>query len=226
MDTDEIWQATDTERLGLADLLDELSDEEWERPSLCAGWRVRDVAAHLALSRTGPGAVLIGLLRARGSFDRMVRDTARRYAAHRPAAALAAELRGMAGSHRHAVGTTPLEPLLDLLVHGQDIALPLGRPREMPPPAAAAAATRVWTMGFPFHARRRLHGLRFAATDAVWAAGEGRDVEGPIASILLALTGRPDGLDRLTGAGTAELRHRVGAQPRDRLRPALRRAAP
>ncbi|MCD9145965.1 hypothetical protein LUZ16_28600, partial [Streptomyces albireticuli] len=144
--------------------------------------------------------------------------------ARRPAAALAAELRGMAGSRRHAVGTTPVEPLLDVLVHGQDIALPLGRPREMPPPAAATAATRVWTMGFPFHARKRLHGLRFAATDAVWAAGEGRDVEGPIAAILLALTGRPAGLDRLTGAGTAELRHRVGPGPAPGRGP--RRAAP
>ncbi|MBT2386244.1 maleylpyruvate isomerase family mycothiol-dependent enzyme, partial [Streptomyces sp. ISL-11] len=92
MESEEIWRATDVERLGLADLLDELADEEWEKPSLCAGWRVRDVAAHLALSRTGPGVALTGLVRARGSVDRMVRDTARRYAARRPTAALAAEL--------------------------------------------------------------------------------------------------------------------------------------
>ncbi|MBT2385554.1 hypothetical protein J7E86_18635, partial [Streptomyces sp. ISL-11] len=124
-------------------------------------------------------------------------------------AALAAELRALAGSHRHAVGTTHVEPLLDVLVHGQDIALPLGRPREIPPPAAAVAATRVWTMGVPFRARKRFRGLRFAATDAVWAAGEGKDAEGPIGAILLTLTGRTAVLDRLSGEGAAELRRRA-----------------
>ena len=83
-----------------------------------------------------------------------------------------------------------MEPLIDVLVHGQDIALPLGRTRPMPTAAAAAAAQRAWDMGFPFRARKRLAGLRLAATDADWAVGSGEPVEGPIAALLLLVTGR------------------------------------
>lgn len=83
-----------------------------------------------------------------------------------------------------------MEPLIDLLVHGQDICVPLGCHRSMPTDAATAAAERVWAMGFPFHARRRWVGRRLVATDAPFAVGEGREVAAPIADLLLALTGR------------------------------------
>ena len=53
MDRDEVWRAIDGERVSLADLLDSLGDQEWETPSLCAGWRVRDVAAHLTMAHLG-----------------------------------------------------------------------------------------------------------------------------------------------------------------------------
>ncbi|WP_233492501.1 maleylpyruvate isomerase family mycothiol-dependent enzyme [Blastococcus sp. TF02A-30] len=209
MDADAVWTTIDRERLELADLLDGLTDEEWERPSLCAGWRVRDVVAHLALAHTGPARAAVDLARARGSLPRMIHDTAVRHA-ELPPAALVAQIRAMAGSRRTAPGVSHLEPLLDVLVHGQDIALPLGRSRPMPVDAAATAATRVWTMPWPmattFSARRRLRGLRLTATDADWAAGDGEPVEGPIEALLLLLTGRTAALDRLTGAGAARLR--------------------
>src|SRR3954451_16013569 len=86
--------AVDRERLGLADLLDDLSDPEWAHPSLCAGWRVRDVAAHLALAHTGCGGAVADTVRARGSFDRMVRDPARRHATV-PTGELIPEIRAM-----------------------------------------------------------------------------------------------------------------------------------
>jgi uncharacterized protein (TIGR03083 family) len=208
MSDDAVWTAVDRERLGLADLLDDLSDEEWGHPSLCAGWRVRDVAAHLALGHTGWGRSTVEMVRARGDFDRMIHDSALRHAAA-PPARLTAEIRAMAGSRRHAPLLTPLEPLLDVLVHGQDIAVPLGRPRTMPIDAATAAATRVWTMGWPmstaFHARARLAGLRLVASDTDWSAGAGALVEGPVQALLLLLTGRTAALDRLSGPGVARL---------------------
>lgn len=208
LDEDAVWAVIDSERRTLADLLDDLSPQEWEHPSLCTGWRVRDVAAHLSLAQMGLGRALLEAARARGSFDRMVRTTAVRRAAL-PGDQLAAGIRAMVGQRKHAPGITSLEPLIDVLVHGQDIAVPLGRPRTMPVPAAAAAATRVWTMDWPmsraFDARRRLRGLRLTATDTAWSAGEGALVEGPVEALLMLLTGRDAGLDRLAGAGAARL---------------------
>lgn len=53
------------------------------------------------------------------------------------------------------------------------------------------AADRIWPDLFPFRARRRLTGLRLAATGRSWSAGQGLLAEGPIAAIPLAHTGRP-----------------------------------
>jgi uncharacterized protein (TIGR03083 family) len=210
LDTDAVWTAIDRERLDLADLLDGLTDAERDTPSLCDGWRVRDVAAHLALAHTGTARGSVELIRARGSMPRMIHDSAVRHAVV-PPAQVAAEIRAMAGSRRTAPGISHLEPLLDILVHGQDIAVPLGRERSMPVEAATTAATRVWTMPWPmsttFHTRRRLAGLRLVATDADWTAGDGERVEGPIAALLMVLTGRPAAVvDRLAGPGVPRLR--------------------
>jgi uncharacterized protein (TIGR03083 family) len=205
-DLDAVWAVVDRERLDLADLLDDLAGAEWGRPSLCAGWRVRDVAAHLALAQTGPARAAVDLVRAGGSLRRMIHDTAVRHA-ERPPALLTAQIRGMVGSRRTAPGVTPLEPLLDVLVHGQDIAVPLGRERHMPVAAAVTAATRVRTMPWPMSTTfPRVRGVRLVATDARWAAGEGELVEGPVEALLMVLTGRTEAvLDRLSGDGVARL---------------------
>ena len=83
-----------------------------------------------------------------------------------------------------------MEPLIDLLVHGQDICVPLGIERSMPSDAAVAAARRVWDMGFPFRARKRLAGTKLVATDVDFAVGEGRTFCAPIADLLMVMTGR------------------------------------
>ena len=212
MNRDKVWQTIDDERLSLANLLDDLSAEEWETPSLCAGWRVRDVAAHLTLSQTGLLAGMLAMFRARGNFNRMIRDTAVRQAAL-PVERYAVLLRGMVGSRKKAPGITYLEPLIDILVHGQDIAIPLGRTRPMPTQAAATAVTRVWPNLWPFRAERKLSGLRLVATDHSWSAGQGLQVEGPIAAILLLLTGRRAALPQLSGPGATELEARLSPRP-------------
>ncbi|MEJ3744303.1 maleylpyruvate isomerase family mycothiol-dependent enzyme [Actinomycetes bacterium KLBMP 9797] len=209
MNLDEVWQTIDEQRASFADLLDELSPAEWETPSLCAGWRVREVAAHLTLAHVGLWQGLVAAVRARGSFDRMIHDTAVQQA-RLPVRRYAPMLRAMVGSRRMAPTVTPLEPLIDILVHGQDVAIPLGRPRPVPERAAAAAATRVWSRSWPFRVRARLGGLRLVATDHPWAQGDGELVEGPIAAILLLLTGRTAAaVPRLTGAGVARLAART-----------------
>lgn len=205
---DDAWAEIDRQRLGLADLLDTLTDAEWETRSLCAGWRVRDVAAHLALAQTRPWRATADLVRARGRFDVMIRDSARRHATA-PTAELTAQIRSMAGSRRKAPGVSHLEPLVDVLVHGQDIAVPLGRARVMPIEAAAAAASRVaampWPLSTAFHVRARLRGIKLEADDIDWSAGEGLLVRGPVQSLLLLLTGRPAPAGTLAGPGAEML---------------------
>jgi uncharacterized protein (TIGR03083 family) len=211
MDVDSSWRVIASERRSLADLLEQLTGEQWETPSLCSGWRVRDVAAHIAMVPTAPGplAMARGAIRARGNFNRLNHELAVRHA-RRPTADIVAELRGEADSRRLPSVTSVTNLGFDILVHGQDIAIPLGVTRPMPPDAAKAGAARVWAMGWPFWARRRLRGYRLIATDTIWSAGAGAEVHGPIDALLLLLTGRPAGLTRLTGDGVNTLRERIG----------------
>lgn len=205
MDRDALWQVLDSERAGMADLFASLSDAEWTQPSLCAGWTAREVAAHLAMGpRSSLPSMLVEIVHARGGFNRMIDATARRAAA-KPVAELVADLRGTVGSRRLAPGQKLRDAVMDVLVHGQDVAVPLGRRREMPLDAARASAEHLWRIGFPFHARRRLRGFRLHATDVDWAAGEGAEVQGPVAAILPLLAGRTATIAQLTGGGVAQL---------------------
>jgi uncharacterized protein (TIGR03083 family) len=204
MDSNNVWRTIDEQRSNLADLLDELSEQEWSTPSLCTAWTVREVAAHLTLAHMRLLPTLIAITRARGSIDRMIRDTAIRQA-RLPVQEYPPRLRAMIGSRRTVPFVNELEPLLDILVHAQDITQPLRRPWPMPIEAAITAADRVWNMTFPFQARRRLAGYQLIATDTRWRVGSGQPVEGPIAALLLLLTGRPASLTQLSGAGAGEL---------------------
>ena len=152
MDRDEVWRTIDQQRRELADLMETFSEEEWHTPSLCRGWRVREVAAHLTLAQTSLREGLGGAIRARGSFNRMIHDTAVRQA-ELPVTDFPVLLRAMVGSRRTAPFISDLEPLIDQLVHGQDMVVPLGRTREMPREAAAVAAQRAYKLGWPFQVR-------------------------------------------------------------------------
>jgi len=201
VDRDESWRVIDEQRALLADLLESLSDEEWATPSLCAGWTVRDVGAHLSLAATAKTREVLGyVVRARGNFDRMIHD-ASVDRAQRPTSQIVADLRGIIGSRRLAPGTLWRDPLLDIVVHGQDLSRPLGRRVEPPVEATRTAAEWTWQRRFPFFPARRLHGIRLVADDADWSRGSGVELRGPVLSLLLVSTGRPAGLAELDGPG-------------------------
>jgi uncharacterized protein (TIGR03083 family) len=211
VDAETSWRVIEQERLSLAALLEGLSDEQWNSPSLCEEWRIKDVAAHVALAPQPPNVwgMLVAGVRAGGRFHKLNHDVSVRHA-ERPGADLVAELREHAASRRLPKVTNVRNILFDILVHGQDIAVPLGIPREMPTDAARAGIERVWTMGWPFGVKRSLKEFRFVATDVDWAAGDGPEVTGPVDALLLLLTGRPAALARLSGPGAAELSGLVG----------------
>ena len=208
MDRDEKWRVIAGQRRVLADLLAGLDDEQWTRPSLCTEWRIKDVAAHVALPPQSPGIVRILAkgLRTRGDLQAVNRDLAVAHATARPPGALVAELRALADDRRKPAITTLDDLLFDTIVHVQDVAVPLGLSVTPPLDAAREGAGRVWRMGWPFWARRRLRGLHLSATDVDWSAGDGEDVRGPVQALLLVLTGRTAAaLPQPTGVGTARL---------------------
>ncbi|MFE7745685.1 maleylpyruvate isomerase family mycothiol-dependent enzyme [Nocardia sp. NPDC057455] len=204
MTNDQMWRAVAAERTSLIELLETLSEADWNHSSLCEGWRVRDVVAHIVLSANpGLGWILVNVLRARGDFDRAIRETAIRLADRTTSAQLLATLREGITLRATPIGTTAADRLMDLLVHGQDIAVPLGITRRMPIEAARSALERIWaTDGFR---ARELSRYRLVATDTGWAVGGGPLVEGPAASLLLLITGRHAGQEHLRGEGVSRL---------------------
>jgi uncharacterized protein (TIGR03083 family) len=203
---DNYWSAVVQLRLAVADLLETLTPDEWERPSLCEGWRVRDVAGHLSLV---PTITTWDMVRAapRGRFNphRINTLLARQYA-ERPTEAIVARIRAHAGERRTARVLDVRDSLFDVAVHSQDIAVPLGRSVEVRVESARAGLDRVWEMGWPFRARRRLTGLHLRATDTDWERGDGGLVEGPALALLLLLTGRTrTAQELLTGSGVRRL---------------------
>jgi uncharacterized protein (TIGR03083 family) len=192
MDAEQSWKIIAAERRGIADLLESLTEDQWRTPSLADGWSVHEVAAHLAMAPQPPSvrAMMREGVRARGSFDRMNHDMAVRYAATHSPAQLVAEIREHADSRRLPAVTNYRNILFDILVHEQDIAKSLGIDHPMPLDAARAGADRVWSMGWPFWAKRRLKGYKLVATDTDWEVGTGQEIREPIASLLLRLTGR------------------------------------
>lgn len=200
-----------SERLHLADELDELSATEWEHPSRCAGWSNHVVAAHLNLPwAVRPPAFAVGLVRARGSIDRAMdrfgRDLARRLGPDE----CVELLRTNAASRTTPPGLGVEAPLTDVIVHGADILRPLGRSRAVSPDALRAALTfvtsRKASIGF---GARSLDGFSVEATDIDLRLGAGGPVvAGPAMALCGALLGRGDHLDELSGDGVPLLASR------------------
>ena len=212
MGRDGVWTAIDDQRRRLAEMLEDLSEQEWDHPSLCRGWTVRQVAAHVSLQNITwsmmPRAVLDMVTS--GSMNGAIHAMACRHAKN-SAGQIIAEIRDRIGVWRPLPSVTYRDTAVDYLVHAQDIAIPLGRRLDMPTDAAVVAADRVWTSDRMFHARKKLAGYRLLATDATWSAGQGQEVTGPISALLLLLTGRPAALARLSGADAAALAERIQA---------------
>ncbi|MFE3445600.1 maleylpyruvate isomerase family mycothiol-dependent enzyme [Nocardia sp. NPDC059180] len=188
---EQVWQAIATERRRLVELLAGLPDSDWDRDSLCAGWRVREVVAHVVISSGASTSWLLWqLVRARGSIDRLNHNTAVRLAEQISTAELLDRLRDRIDARFTPISTTPTDRLMDLLVHGQDIAVPLGLRHQIPAEPARWSLQRIWTMGWPFHADRKLGGYQLVATDTDWSAGEGTVIAAPASDLLLLLTGR------------------------------------
>ncbi|GAB2682980.1 maleylpyruvate isomerase family mycothiol-dependent enzyme [Nocardia goodfellowii] len=190
-----------SERLELVTLLRTLTDAEWETPSLCAGWTVRDVVGHLLWDGIGPLA--FGAIVARNGFSV---DKSNGYLVRKARALTTEQLVNKFEAETGALSKfTPILALADTLVHQQDIRRPLNRPRTIPAERLRWVLDNPDPFAFPW---KRTDGLRFVATDLDWSKGRGPEVRGPGEALALAVGGRPVVLDELAGDGVAELRRR------------------
>jgi uncharacterized protein (TIGR03083 family) len=206
---DSYWDAVADTRLRLADLLDDISPAEWEAPSLCAGWRVRDVAGHVSIIPTvTTGQLLAAGPRGRFNPNRINTVLAVRNGC-RPTGEIVAAIRRHARERRTARMLDTRDSLFDVVVHSQDIALPLEREFAVRPDHARRGLERVWEMGWPFKAGKRFTGLTLRATDIEWRVGAGPEITGTALSLLLLLTGREGSVvPALSGDGMAVLNRR------------------
>lgn len=197
------------ERADLAELLARLSPQQWQAASLCEGWRVRDVVAHVLsyeqLDATGlarrfaAGRFLLARINAAGVSD---------HAGYDPEQLL--ELLRRSTRPR---GLTALFggriALLDAMIHQQDIRRPLGIARDIPAERLRAALDFA-RIAPPIGAPWRIRGLRLVATDLDWSCGHGDEVRGAAESLLMSMAGRRGVTDELAGPGRPTLAGRAG----------------
>lgn len=196
------------ERRDLADLLDTLTPEQWDHPSLCAGWAVRDVVAHV-ISCEEIGYVGLAAAFIRGGFgpSRVNRVRLAAYRNHEPE-----QLVRILRSHLKPSGLTAGFGggigLSDSLIHHQDIRRPLGLPRDVPADRVLEAL-QISLKAPVLPSRDNAKGLRLVALDLDWHHGDGDEVSGRGEALLLALAGRAAALGDLEGPGVAVLEPRI-----------------
>lgn len=202
----------DEENADFSAYLHSLPEEDWEKPSLCEGWRVRDVVGHI-LDGNELRLSSLPLRLARYGFSS--NRSGRVYSIARAEGRTSAELLAAFDRRDPWAGTARVFPprltLLDRLVHHQDIRRALGHHRTIPAERVQAALHWAPRLGSVFGARRRARGLSFLATDMDWRWGSGPEVRGPGEAILMSLLGRQQAVGDLDGEATDAFAQRVRA---------------
>jgi uncharacterized protein (TIGR03083 family) len=198
------------ERRDLADTLSGFDTKQWTTPSLCQGWTVHDVAAHLLMPLvTSIPRLIVAMAGSGFNFDRANLGLTARVA-QRSNAELVTGLRANADHRFKPPGMGAEAPLTDTLVHGQDIRRPLGIDRRIAPEHLARSLTFLSGKTQGFVPKGLVDGVRFEATDLAWNGGDGALARGTGEAILLTMTGRRVAVAELEGPGVELLRTRLG----------------
>ena len=201
----DVWPLVHAERRALIDDLASLDDEQWSRPSLCDGWTVHDVAAHLVdVALTTRLGFAIALAKARFDFDRQNANGLERARGATPQQTLE-RLRDVAT--RTSTPPAPLDTrIVEEVIHGEDIRRVVGLRRDYPEGAVRRSLLQQARMPASFGgAKEVVARARLTATDLALSIGEGPEVSGPALALLLAVTGRRIALEELDGPGVAIL---------------------
>ena len=188
------------ERHELADLLAQLPAERWDEKTLCAGWRVRETVAHITMPfRASLPTFVLGMIRARGNFDRMADRAARADAEALTAEDLVASLRGAVDHRWKPPGGGYIGALSHDVIHGLDITVGLDLDRRPPPERIGLVLGSLRPRQLKFFGVD-LAGVELRADDLEWSYGSGDPVTGRAQDLLLAVCGRRVPPGRLQGS--------------------------
>lgn len=201
---DTIQDMIAAQRGELAGVLDTLPASGWDEPTLCAGWRVREVVAHVTMPfRYSGRRFVLELARSRGKFNEMADRVALRDAARMSPAELAEAVRSNLSHPWRPPGGGFEGALAHDVIHGLDITVPLGLafavPEERLRRVLPASANDKTVMFFGTD----LTGIEFRARDLDWTLGAGTPLTGAAADLLLAMCGRKLPAGRLEGEPSA-----------------------
>jgi uncharacterized protein (TIGR03083 family) len=197
------------ERADLAAFLATLRPQQWQAPTLCAGWRVRDVVAHvISYDNLDVRSLLTLAVRGRCRLGHINTLALARYDTASPQQLLALltdhpQPRGVPAALGGRVG------LVEALIHHQDIRRALGQPRRIPP-QRLLSALRLALIAPDIGGCWRLRGMRLVATDLRFSAGVGPQVRGPAEALLMAIAGRRGVANELSGPAQHKLANRIG----------------
>jgi uncharacterized protein (TIGR03083 family) len=196
------------EREDFAGFLETLSPEQWEAPTLCERWNVREVAAHaISFDELHGGALVRRFLKGWLMVDRINQVGVDDYADRTPGE-LIALIRTHAEPHGMTAGFGGRVALTDNMIHQQDIRRALDIPRTIPAERLRAALD-FCRYAPTIRGAWRTRGVRLGATDSDWSHGGGLDVHGTGEALLMAMAGRSDALKDLGGPGKAKLAQRM-----------------
>lgn len=205
------WAAIHQARQELAEDLAGLSDEQWKHRTLCGRWDVEHVVAHLtAVASTGKWAWMRSIaaagFRPAVHNDRRLRE----HLGSTPQETLD-RFRAVVDSTVAPTGDLPAY-LGEVLVHSEDIRMPLGLPSRCDVDAATEVARFYVSRNFTVNSKTAAAGLHLRATDGSFSAGAGSgpEVTGPTLALLMEMAGRRSHLDQLSGEGVPLLAERLG----------------
>lgn len=202
------WPLTGVERSLVIDHLDALPEDAWARPSLCNGWTVKDVVAHMtATSLMTPGRFFGKLASSGFSFNRMVSKEIADLNSTKTPAQLVTLFKGHALTRQGPPGPA-LAMTGEAIIHGSDIFRALGGYLPHDTAHVVAVADFYKKSNLIVGTKRRIAGVLLKATDADWQHGDGPEVTGQILPLLMVMTGRKAALDDVAGEGVEVLRHR------------------
>jgi uncharacterized protein (TIGR03083 family) len=183
----------------LADRVEGLSNEQWDSPSMCEGWRVREVLAHLTMADRYTQEQFMDELR-KDNFD--FGSLSNRIAARDaelPTSDLVGSLRSETMAHWAPPDGGYLGALNHVVIHGLDVTVPLGVRRSAPGAAIRIVLESLTDGAGHDHFGVSIEGRSLQATDLDWSWGSGLPLRASAEDLVLVLSGRAVPEERLQG---------------------------